>query len=194
MTFQDRLRRATRTPMEKIGRWLWDKGVHPDFLTIIGLMVVVIASAFIATGHLQLAGVILIVGLPLDALDGAVARAMNQPNRRFGGIHDSSLDRYADGFIFGGLVMYFSLNGDQPEVLLCLLALVGAFTTSYVRARAGEAGLEVKVGGIDRLMRVALLLVALLAPTTLMVVLFFLAAAGNITTLQRLGYAWTHLE
>jgi len=43
-------------------------------------------------------------------------------------------------------------------------------------------------------MRVALLLVALLAPTTLMAVLLFLALAGNITTLQRLGYAWRNLE
>jgi phosphatidylglycerophosphate synthase len=44
----------------------------------------------------------LLVGLPFDAVDGAVARAMNRKDR-FGALLDSALDRYADAAIFAGL-------------------------------------------------------------------------------------------
>ena len=45
-------------------------------ITLLGLVIVAIASVIIARGQFQLGGIILVAGLPLDALDGAVARAM----------------------------------------------------------------------------------------------------------------------
>jgi len=94
---------------------------------------------FIAQGQFQLGAVILILGLPLDALDGAVARAMGRQDK-FGGILDSTLDRYADALIFGGLSYYFAVHDQFDYLVLALAALTGSLLVSYVRARAGEAG------------------------------------------------------
>lgn len=194
MTLQDRLRRGTDGMMSQIGRVVWSWGVHPDTITLAGLLITVIASLFLLTGRMQLAGIILLVGLPLDALDGAVARAMNQPQRKFGGVLDSTLDRYADGVIFGTLMLFYASSGQTFLAMACMFTLVGSFTTSYVRSRAGLAGVEVKIGLIDRLVRVVLLLVGLLLPATLPFVLVGLAIASNITTAQRLDYARRHMD
>lgn len=193
MTFQDRLRLATGGLMSRIGRRVWEMGVHPDTITIVGFLLTVIASFQILSGQLQLAAVVLVIGLPLDALDGAVARAMNQPQRKFGGVLDSTLDRYSDGLLFGGLIFYFLLNDNTFLAMASLFALLGAFTTSYVRSRAALAGYEVKGGLIDRLVRVIALLVGLFIPSILPVVVVILAVLGNLTTVQRLVYARQHL-
>lgn len=194
MTVQDKVRGLTGGILERIARRLWELGIHPDFLTILGTVFVFIAASQIVYGRFQLAAVILIAGLPLDALDGAVARVMGRPHRKFGGILDSTLDRYADGFLFGGLIIYFAIQQQILWVEFSVLALVGSFTTSYVRARAGEAGLSVKIGMLDRLLRLAILLLSLFIPSFLPTAILVLAIAGNLTTVQRLLYARRHLE
>lgn len=193
MTFQERLRDATSGLMSQIGQRVWQMGVHPDTITIVGFLLTVVASFQILSGQLQLAAIILVIGLPLDALDGAVARAMNQPQRKFGGVLDSTLDRYSDGLLFGGLIFFFLLDGNTFLAMASLFALLGAFTTSYVRSRAALAGYEVKGGLIDRLVRVIALLVGLGVPSILPVIVVALAVLGNLTTLQRLVYARQHL-
>jgi CDP-diacylglycerol--glycerol-3-phosphate 3-phosphatidyltransferase len=103
---------------------------------------------------------------------------------------DSTLDRYADGFIFGALGYHFASLGQQGYLLLALAALVGSFGVSYVRARAGEAGLSVKVGWFTRLERVAAILLALLLPPLLVPALWLLAVGTNMTALQRLWFVY----
>ncbi len=112
----------------------------------------------------------------------------------FGGVLDSALDRYADGLIFGGLIVYHMALGDQGGVLLALAALTGSFAVSYIRARAGEAGLEVKIGWFSRLERVIVLLLMLLIPPLLPIGLWVLAIGTNVTAVQRLWYARRHLS
>lgn len=194
MAVQDQLRLATGGLMSRIGQRVWSWGIHPDTITIVGTLLAGVASLFIVSGHLQVAGVILIVALPLDALDGAVARAMNQPNRRFGGVLDSTLDRYADGLLVGSLIFYFQSAGQPVFAMACLFTLIGSFTTSYVRSRAALAGYEVKGGLMDRLVRVIILLVGLMIPVSLALIAVILAVTTNITTLQRLIIAKQHLE
>jgi CDP-diacylglycerol---glycerol-3-phosphate 3-phosphatidyltransferase len=189
MTFTDRVRRATDRMVSSAGTALHRAGIHPDTLTILGLVLVVIAAYFIAVGRLQIGAVILILGLPLDALDGAVARAMQRTDQ-FGGVLDSTLDRYADGFIFGALGYHFASLGQQGYLLLALAALVGSYGVSYVRARAGEANLSVKVGLFTRLERIGVILLALLIPALLVPGLWLLAVGTNLTTWQRLWYVY----
>jgi CDP-diacylglycerol--glycerol-3-phosphate 3-phosphatidyltransferase len=75
----------------------------------------------------------------------------------------------------------------QPEyLLLALAALIGSFGVSYVRARAGEAGLSVKGGLFSRLERVLVLLVMLAIPALLLPGLWLLALGTNITAIHRL--------
>jgi CDP-diacylglycerol--glycerol-3-phosphate 3-phosphatidyltransferase len=193
ITFQDRVRKATGAWLAAAGMALHRTGVHPDVITIAGTLVVVLAAVLIAQGQFQTAGIVLILGLPLDALDGAVARAMQRKDRR-GGVLDSTLDRLADGLLFGGLAYYFASQSALDYMLLALTSLIASFMVSYVRARAGEAGLAVKIGLLDRLVRLLLLMFALLVPSTLIVALWVMAIGSIVTALQRLLYVYQHLD
>ncbi|MEO8607543.1 MAG: CDP-alcohol phosphatidyltransferase family protein [Chloroflexota bacterium] len=185
----DWVRAQIRTYMTRIGGALHRLGIHPDMITVAGLVVVGIASIVIGQGEFQWGGIILILGLPLDALDGAVARAMGRQDK-FGGILDSTLDRYADAFIFGGLSYYFAVHDQFDHMLLALAALTGSMVVSYVRARAGEAGLSVKVGLLDRFVRVIIIVAVLLLPPLLTLGLWILAVGTNFTALQRMWYVY----
>lgn len=192
-TFQDRVRALTGAFTRAAGESLHRLGIHPDVITAVGLLIVLVASVFIAQGQMVTAGIILLLGLPLDALDGAVARAMGRKDRR-GAVLDSTLDRVADGLIFSGLAYYFAAQDALNYMLLALAALIGSFMVSYVRARAGEADLAVRIGLLDRLVRVMILLVALLFPVLLIPALWVLALGSIFTGLQRLWYVYKHLD
>jgi len=193
ITFQDRVRAITGRWLGAAGLALHRAGIHPDAITAIGTLFVLVAAICIALGRFQLGGIILILGLPLDALDGAVARAMQRTDRR-GGVLDSTLDRLADGLLFGALAYYFASQQALDYMLLALLSLIGSFMVSYVRARAGEAGLSVKIGLLDRLVRLLILMVALLVPSLLIVALWVMAIGSLLTALQRLLYVYQHLD
>lgn len=193
VTFQDRVRGALGGTIGGIGRGLHRMHVHPDAITAVGLLVVVGAAVLIGRGDIQWGAIVLILGLPLDALDGAVARAGNRTGK-FGGVLDSTFDRAADALIYGGLAYYFAGEGERGNLVLSLAALTGAFLVSYVRARAGEAGLAVRVGIMDRLVRLILVLVALLVPPLLVPGLWVLAVGSWFTVGQRMWYVRTHID
>lgn len=195
VTLTDRVRAFTDTTMRAIGSFLYRMGIHPDWITIAGLIVVFIGTMAIATGQLQLGGIILLCGLPLDALDGAVARAMNRKDV-FGAVLDSTLDRYADGFIFAGLSYHFAVHDRFDLLVLSLAAGMGSFLVSYVRARAEGVGLSVKVGWFSRLERVTVILLMLLIPIAgvLELGVFILAIGSNISGMQRLWYVYHLLK
>ena len=193
VTLTDRVRALTSRFMQRAGGFVHHLGIHPDVITIAGLIVVVVAAVPIAQGDHALGALLLVLGLPLDALDGAVARAMERKDR-FGGVLDSTLDRYADGIIFAALAYFFATRGEYVYFLLALAALNGSFVVSYVRARAGEAGLSVKVGLFSRLERLAILLIMFIIPGLLIPGLILLAAGTNISAAQRLWYVRKHLD
>jgi CDP-diacylglycerol--glycerol-3-phosphate 3-phosphatidyltransferase len=193
VTFTDRVRAQTARFMEALGRSVHRMGIHPDVITVVGLVVVILAAIPIAQGQHPLGALILLLGLPLDALDGAVARAMGRKDR-FGAVLDSTLDRYADGVVFSALALYFAQRDEFIPMLLALAALNGTFVVSYVRARAGEAGLSVKIGLFSRLERIAVLLIMLSIPALLLPGLIVLAVGTNFSGLQRLWYVYRHLD
>jgi CDP-diacylglycerol---glycerol-3-phosphate 3-phosphatidyltransferase len=193
VTLTDRVRKQTAQMMETVGLAVHRLGIHPDIITIVGLLVVVVAAVPIAQGDHPLGALLLFLGLPLDALDGAVARAM-QRQGQFGAVLDSTLDRYADGVIFSALAFYFAQRDDFIGMLLALAALNGTFVVSYVRARAGEAGLSVKVGLFSRMERIAVLLIMFAIPVLLMPGLVLLAVGTNFSGLQRLWYVRKHMN
>ena len=180
-----RLRLLAARPLARVGLALHRLGVSADAVTLAGFALTLLAALFIARGRLQEGGLLLLISLPLDALDGAVARAA-QRDSRFGGVLDSTLDRYADAAMFAALVYYFASLGQMEHLALALLALVGSYGVSYVRARAGEAGIELREGLFTRLERALVLLLALLIPGLLLPGLWLLALGCNLTALQRL--------
>lgn len=200
-TLTDRLRDMTATPLNQIGIVLARLGIHPDLITITGLILVGIASVMIAGGLFLLGGVVLLLSLPLDAIDGAVARAMKRQGV-FGMVLDSTLDRYADGFIFASLSYYFAVQDRFDMMTFALLALVGSLLVSYVRARADDpkVGVATKIGLFTRVERVLVILVMVLAtglfnqPVILDVGVIILAIGTNVTALQRLLFVYTALK
>ncbi|MCY3947073.1 MAG: CDP-alcohol phosphatidyltransferase family protein [Anaerolineaceae bacterium] len=184
-TLSGRMRLLAARPLARVGLALHRLGVSADAVTLAGFALTLLAAFLIARGSLQGGGLLLLVSLPLDALDGAVARAA-QRDSRFGGVLDSTLDRYADAAMFAALVYYFASLGQREHLALALLALVGSYGVSYVRARAGEAGIELREGLFTRLERVLVLLLALLIPGLLLPGLWLLALGSNLTALQRL--------
>ncbi len=160
-------------------------GIHPDTVTILGLVVVLIGAWLIAQGQFVVAGIVLLLGMPLDTLDGAIARAMNRQSR-FGAFLDSTLDRYADGFLFFGFAYYFAAHGQLTEMTVAGVALIGAFAVSYTRARAEGLNIgSIKEGWFDRVVRVAIVLIMLF--TGLITPGLWILAIGNhFTALQRM--------
>ncbi len=192
LTLTDRARAVTDKYTRTAGKLLHQAGIHPDALTIGGLVIVALAAVLVGMGHLQAGGLLLLLGLPFDVLDGAVARASGRKSM-FGALLDSTLDRYADGFIFGGMGYHFAVQDQFGYLLLALCAMIGSFVVSYVRARSESINVPVKIGWFSRFERVILILLGLLVPPLLPLCLWVLAAGTNITGLQRLWFVYRTL-
>src|SRR5688500_18803570 len=86
-------------------RFLLRHGVSPDAVTLVGTVGVVAgALVFFPRGQL-LVGVLVITAFVFsDLLDGTMAR-MSGTSSSWGAFLDSTLDRFGDAAIFGGLVL-----------------------------------------------------------------------------------------
>lgn len=186
VTFSDRMRKWTRGILQPIARLLHGWGVHPDVLTVLGTLLVGVAALFIAQGDFLIGAVVFLLGVPLDALDGSVAR-LRGAARPFGAFLDSTLDRYADGLLLGALAYYGAQEGDDAILFLALVSLVGAYLISYARARAEGLGLECKIGLFSRLER-SLVLILLLFTGWVVPFLVVLAIGTQFTALQRIWH------
>ena len=183
--FSDHLRDLVQPLMTALGRTLHRLGVHPDAITLLGLAFSAVSGVLIAAGRFRAAAWMLLIGAPLDAVDGAVARAMGRKDR-FGAVLDSSLDRYAEGFLLTGLSVYFARKGQFPNVALCGAATNGSFMVSYVRARVEGLGLpSIKIGLFSRFERMATWLLMLYTGRVGLGI-GVMAALTNITAVQRL--------
>ncbi len=188
------VRRRTLHWAQFCGRVAHRLGLHPDVITLIGTLFVMAGGLAAGSGRFALAAWLILIGSLLDALDGAVARVRGTPHP-FGAMLDSALDRYADGFIFIGLSYHFAGQNQLHLVLLSLLAMVGSYAVSYVRARAAapDVGVEVRIGVFTRFERLAVLLVALWLSRWLLVPgLWLLAVGTHITAMQRLWFVRQH--
>jgi CDP-diacylglycerol--glycerol-3-phosphate 3-phosphatidyltransferase len=175
--------------MARLGQLGAQLGWQPNAITLLGLLPALIAALLAAQGQFVAAGVVLLIGAPLDALDGAVARAKGNQTR-FGALLDSTVDRYVDALLFGGIGCALAGAGDISGVLLAFGALSGAYAVSYVRARAeGLAIGSIKDGLFDRPARLIVLILALLTGA-LTLGLLILAVGAHLTALQRLWIAF----
>jgi len=163
-------------------------GVHPNTISFVGLLLQVGVGALFLTGRVRLGGALLLITAPLDALDGAVARAAGSDGL-FGAFLDSTLDRLSDAALILGLALLQSRQGASLEMALFLVALVTAFMVSYTRARAESLGACCKVGALTRLERVLLIAVlSLFGATTILA--WALAVLSVFTFLQRVAHVY----
>lgn len=163
--------------------------ITPDTLTWIGLAINIIAAWVIATGHLIIGGILVLVAGLFDILDGALARFTNKTTV-FGGLLDSTFDRLSEAALFIGLLILYAPNGDTLMVTVVFLAMVGSFVTSYIRARAEGLGLACNVGLFTRAERVIILCLGLLFDQIL-IALAILVVLSFVTVGQRLFHVWS---
>jgi CDP-diacylglycerol--glycerol-3-phosphate 3-phosphatidyltransferase len=145
--------------IDPVANWLVRRGVHPNTITAVGTVCTVAGGAIYASGHIRTGGFFLAATALFDVLDGTVARRSNKSST-FGAFLDSTLDRVADGALLGGLAVFYAVNPhhhNMPMVVVCLAGLIGAYLTSYIRARAEALGLDAKVGMVQRPERIVLL-------------------------------------
>jgi phosphatidylglycerophosphate synthase len=122
-----------------LSRWLVAKKVSADFLSWVSVGMAFIGSVFLAKDFFLPALILLVISGILDALDGAVARHSQTASAQ-GVVLDSTLDRYSDSFVFGGLAYYYRFS---PLLFLCSLAsLLGAYMMSYSTAKAEAISVE----------------------------------------------------
>ena len=185
--------------MDPIADWLIRRRVHPNTITIVGTILTVAGGVIYGTGHISVGGWFLGITALTDVLDGMVARRSNRTSV-YGAFLDSTLDRVADGAVLGGLAVFYALNPvhhSVPMVVVCLLGIIGAYLTSYTRAKAETLGLAPKdVGFLQRPERVVLLSAPqaffglTLNGWVLAVIINLLTIAAWITVVQRMKYVY----
>lgn len=173
----------------RIGEILARSGLTPNALTAIGLALNVLVAAVIAAGHLVPGGILLLVASGFDMLDGAVARATGTVTR-FGGFLDSTIDRYSEAVVLGGVLVYVLGTDDYwLGALLVFVATIGSIMISYARARAEAAGWKASVGLLARPERVVVLAIGLLTGHVI-AALWILAIGTQATVVTRMAHVW----
>lgn len=183
-SFTDRLRVRFKGLLDPIGAFLNKLGIHPNTMTLLGLVGHLGAAVLIAMGKIQWGGLVVLLTAPLDALDGTMARLRGNTTR-FGGFLDSVVDRYAELVLFGGLLVYYVQRAEWLPAFLVYLAAAGSTMVSYTRARGEGLGVKVKVGLLTRVERYIVIVVCLLLNIPLVMV-WILAILTNFTALQRI--------
>jgi CDP-diacylglycerol---glycerol-3-phosphate 3-phosphatidyltransferase len=184
--------------MDPIAEFLVRRRVHPNTITIWGTVFMMAGGVLYGVGHISIGGWLLGLTALTDVLDGMVARRSNTSSQ-FGAFLDSTLDRVADGFTMGGLAVFFAfspVHRSPTMVAVCITGLIGAFLTSYTRARAESLGLDAKVGMLQRPERVVLLSAPqaffglALNAWVLTIIIYILAMTAWITVVQRIMYVY----
>ena len=191
-----------------IGNFFASLGIHPNILSISGLVLSIVSGIIYSMGYFLWGGCVLIFAGTCDVLDGLLARQTGKVSR-FGAFFDSTLDRFGEVFIFMGLAWHFSGGGavlsgvlgpvsksQSPlAVIFIIMAIAGSFMVSYTRARAQGLGVDCKVGLMQRPERITLLIlgsllggIPVIGTVIMKVTLVVLAILTNITALQRMIY------
>lgn len=167
--------------------------IKPNYLTVLGLLVALVAAYMFASGSLIWGGIFLALSGFLDIIDGAVARN-NNSTTKFGGFLDSTADRFSDAFliigiIYGGFVGWF----------FGILALHASLSVSYVRARAEVEEIPCGVGIAERAERMVILMFgaflgAFFGSNIMSIAVILIMVLGYFTVLQRVYHTWKSMQ
>lgn len=154
-------------------------GITANMVTLCGFVVNLIAAFYFATGRLVTGGILILFGGSFDMIDGAVARAQRN-SRASGALLDSVIDRYSEGFLLLGALIYFYSLESLLGIVLAFSAWFGSILVSYVRARAEGLQVTCKVGLMQRPERIILLGAGTLLQGALLHKLPYLQSTGMI--------------
>ncbi len=181
--------------LDPMARALLRAGVTPNAVTVAGTVGVLAGAAIFAVrGQLIAATVVITLCALLDVLDGVMARLRGTASR-FGALLDSTMDRLADGAIFGALAYWLGTTGRRWPAAAALGCLVLGQLVSYVKARAEGLGLSANVGVAERFERLVIVGLGGLAygfgvPYALDAALWLVLVLSVVTVGQRLRHAY----
>jgi CDP-diacylglycerol--glycerol-3-phosphate 3-phosphatidyltransferase len=187
--FDGRWRTAVDRTTGPVGETLHRHGITADVLTATGLVSASATAVLVATGHLHIAIILLIVTGLHDLLDGPVAKAAGTASVR-GAFFDSVTDRVADAVLMIGCAWYLLDRGEGHVALLPMAILAVTALISYERAKAESLGLSAKGGLMERAERMVLLGIAFLSATVFVPVLWVMFVLVTFTAVARFVKVW----
>ena len=196
MTELPRLRKSASYRLtEPVMRLLVRMHITPNTLTWTGFSIALSAAVVIATGHIFIAGFIVLAGGFFDMLDGALARHTGRVTS-LGALLDSTLDRVSEAVLLLGILIFYLFLGGKPAVgiLLVCLALIASMMVSYLRAKGEALGLECQVGLFTRPERVIALAIGLLASRVVDYALIIALAVIVVFSFATAGQRLLHLR
>jgi CDP-diacylglycerol---glycerol-3-phosphate 3-phosphatidyltransferase len=187
--FDGRWRDAVDRSTGPVGAALHRRGITADVLTATGLVSATATAALVASGHLHLAIIFLILTGLHDLLDGPVAKAAGTASIR-GAFFDSVTDRVADAVLMGG-VSWYLISRHEGHLAILPLAILGVTAlVSYERAKAESLGLSAKGGLMERAERMILLGVAFFGFAFVVPVLWVMLVLISFTAIARFVKVW----
>jgi CDP-diacylglycerol--glycerol-3-phosphate 3-phosphatidyltransferase len=187
--FDGRWRDAVDRSTGPVGAALHRRGITADVLTATGLISASATAAAVASGHLHIAIIFLILTGLHDLLDGPVAKAAGTASVR-GAFFDSVTDRVADAVLMGGVAWYL-IDKHEGHLALLPLAVLGVTAlVSYERAKAESLGLSAKGGLMERAERMILLGIAFFGYAFVVPVMWVMLVLISITAVARFVKVW----
>lgn len=184
--------------------------INPDLISWLAFIFAVLSgvSYFFSTTFLVfLGGIFLIFNSLFDALDGKIAKLTDKASLR-GDFLDHTIDRYADIFIIGGIVL-----GPLCRLWIGFFAVLGVLMTSYMGTQAHAVGVSRNYGGVaGRADRLALLILTTIVFVilsyfgityfsiagfelkTFEILMIWFAVTGHMTAIQRGIQTWRELD
>jgi len=169
--------------------------LRPWMITVSSATLGVVAGGLFALGWAVSAGVLAGIAQILDGVDGQFARITGTESKG-GAFLDSVLDRYADGSMVLGMLVYLLRLESLPLSswlvgLVGFLALAGSGLVSYTSARAESLGLSMGAPtlaskGTRTSVMVLCALGTLLWPFLPVAALVYLAVHPNVVVIRRL--------
>lgn len=193
----ERLRAGYSAAMKPFAHLALLLRMTPDMVTVLGTLLTMVVSLWLVpAGYLWQAALAITFCVLTDGVDGEMAR-MSGKTSSFGAFLDSTLDRVADGAIFGAVALWYAGRGDS--VLWCGIAigaLVMGQVTSYAKARGLALGFKVWGGLAARGDRLLALLLGLFVAGlgwgwALQLALGYLVLASTFTVVQRMNQVRT---
>ncbi len=191
MTFTGLIGAICMLPLRAIIYFCVKLRIHPNVLTLIGVLINLAAAWALALQRFVLAGVVMIVANIFDFIDGKVAREL-QMESAFGGFWDSVMDRFSDISLFLGLIYLYSALGRTDYVMVTALAMMFTVLTSYTRARAESLVSKCKVGFMERPERIVLFMIGAFT-NRMAAVLWVILVLSIFTVADRIYFTWREL-
>jgi CDP-diacylglycerol--glycerol-3-phosphate 3-phosphatidyltransferase len=192
MTFTGLIGRVCMFPLRVIINASVALGIHPNMLTLIGVLITVGAAWALGKDHFRLAVLIIVIGSIFDFIDGKVAYITNTMSR-FGAFWDSTLDRFSDIALFLGLIYLYATLRRTDYVMVAALAMMFSIMISYARARAESLIDKCKVGFMERPERIVLFAIGALTDR-MAAVLWVILILSIVTVINRIHYTYLVLN